>query len=211
MHDSLAPSSQRTYASAQQAFVQFCHSLQVPALPAHEQVLLLYIADLSQQVVHSTVRSYLLAIRHMHLSNGFPDPLKDRPCLDFALQGFKRRKPPSVDTRLPITPFVLSILGHSLTLMPDHYKQIMLWAACCLGSFAFMRSGEFTLLPGVSFDLSRHLSPSDVTVDNVSQLSIVCVHLKVSKTDTTGAGVDIFIGRTYNSSVRLWRCCGILL
>ena len=91
------------------------------------------------------------------------------------------------------------ILGHSLTLMPDRYKQIMLWAAYCLCFFAFMHSGKFTLPPGVSFDPSRHLFPSDVTVDSVNQPSIVCVHLKASKTDTTGAGIDIFISRTYNS------------
>ena len=62
-----------------------------------------------------------------------------------------------------------------------------------------MHSGEFILPPGVTFDLIRHLSPSDMTVDSVSQPSILCIHLKTSKTDTTGAGVDIFTDRIYNS------------
>ena len=199
VQDSLAPSSQRAYSSAQRSFLQFCHSLQVPALPAHKQVLLLYIAELSQRVAHSTVRSYSLAIRHMHLSNGFPDPLRDRPRLDLALRGIKRRKPPSRDTRLLITPFVLGILERSLTHLSDHYCQFMLWAACCPGFFAFLHSGKFTLPAGVKFDPSRHLSPSDVIVDNLIQPSVLCIHLKSSKTDTMGAGVNLFVGQTYNS------------
>ncbi len=62
-----------------------------------------------------------------------------------------------------------------------------------------MRLDEFTLPAGVTFEPFRHLSPSDVTVDSLIQPSVLCVHLKSSKTDTTGAGVDIFIRRTYDS------------
>ena len=43
-----------------------------------------------------------------------------------------------------------------------------------------------------------HLSWGDVTVDNHSSPSIVCVHLKRSKCDQFGKGVDVFIGRTYD-------------
>jgi hypothetical protein len=55
--------------------------------------------------------------------------------------------------------------------------------------FAFLRSGEFTLPAGVKFDPSRHLSPSDVTIDSLI-LPSVCIHLKSSKTDTSGAVVN---------------------
>ena len=75
IRDSLTVSSHRAYQAAQKAFLQFCSALQLPALPTSEQVLLLFIADLSQRVCHGTVRSYLSAIRHMHLSAGLPDPL----------------------------------------------------------------------------------------------------------------------------------------
>ena len=161
MHYSLAPFPSVHIFLLSEHLYSFV-SLQVPA---YEQVLLLYIADLSQQVCHSTVCSYLLPIRYMHLSSGFPDPFRDQPCLDLALRGFKHRKPHSVDTHLPITPFILSILWQSLTRTPDSNHQLMLWAACCLGFFAFMRSGEFTLPAGVTFDPSRRLSLSDVMVD----------------------------------------------
>ena len=90
---SLATSTQRAYSSVQRAFRQFCQDLQVPAMPAEEQVLLLYIADLSQRVCYSTAQSYSSAIRHIHLSHGLPDPLQSKPRLDLALKCLKRQRP----------------------------------------------------------------------------------------------------------------------
>jgi hypothetical protein len=77
----------------------------------------------------------------------------------------------------------------SLTHTSDHYHQLMLWAVCCLCDFRIPVLGEFpyTSPAGVRFDPSRHLSSSDVTIDNLIQPSVMCIHLKSC---TTGAGVD---------------------
>ena len=197
--DSLAQSSQRAYASAQQSFLQLCTSLKIPALPATEQVLLLFVADLSQRVCHSTVRSYLAAVRHLHLSRGFPDPLKGCPRVDLALKGLRRRKPRSGDSRLPITPLILSTLGRVWAQPPVMYEDLMLWAACCLGFFAFMRSGELTLPSGTTFNPSLHLCPADIAVDNSRTPTTLRVHLKTSKTDQMRTGTDLYLGRTFNA------------
>lgn len=162
-------------------------------------MLLLYVAHLSLKVCHTTVRSYLSAIRHMHLAKGLPDPLKYAPRLDLALKGLRRRKPRAGDTRLPITPWVLSIIGQSLVQHYSSYDQAMLWAACCLGFFAFLRSGELTMPEGVQFDPTRHLTPQDLAIDNRTNPTAIQIHLKSSKTDTARKGVDLIIGRTYNS------------
>jgi hypothetical protein len=164
--DSLAVSSQRSYASAQANFSRFCGSLGIPACPASEQVLLLFVADMSQRVCHSTIRSYLSAVRHLHLARGFQDPLAGTTRLDLALKGLRKRKPRSRDPRLPITPWVLSVLGRTLMQDSDSYEQLLLWAAYCLGFFTFMRSGEFTVPCRGAFDPGRHLTPRDVSVDN---------------------------------------------
>ena len=198
MQDSVAPSTQRSYSSAQRGFLQFCYRLQVPALPATEQVLLLYIAEISQRVCHSTARAYLSAIRHLHLTHNLPDPLRGRPRLEFALKGLQRKRPRSGDSRLPITPLILSVLGHTLSRILDCYDHLMIWAACCLGFFAFMRSGELVLPAGATFDPAKHLSPTDVAVDNIANPSIMRIRLKSSKTDQTRAGIDLFVGRTHN-------------
>ncbi len=164
VQDSRAASSQRAYHTAQKSFGSFCASLGIPAVPASEHLLLLYVAHLSQHVCHATVRSYLSAIRHLHLSHGFQDPLKQSGQLELALKGLKRRKPRTADSRLPITPFTLSIIGQSLVRHFDPYDQLLVWAACCLGFFAFMRSGELTVPSGVAFDPGVHLTPLDVAV-----------------------------------------------
>ena len=72
----------------------------------------------------------------------------------------------------------------------------MLWAACCLGFFATMRSGEFTATTARTWDQGVTLSPDNVSVDDHTTPSILCVQLKHSKTDPFRAGVSIFLGRT---------------
>ena len=73
----------------------------------------------------------------------------------------------------------------------------MLWAACTLGFFGFLRSGEFTVVPGINQTL---LSPSDIRVDSHQDPTYVAVTLRGSKTDPFGVGCTLFIGRT-NSSI----------
>ena len=73
----------------------------------------------------------------------------------------------------------------------------MLWAACCLGFFGFLRAGEFTVASNEEFDSERHLSVADVAVDSVTAPALIRVRLKHSKTDPFRKGVDIFLGRTH--------------
>ena len=72
---------------------------------------------------------------------------------------------------------------------------VMLWAACCMGFFGFMRAGEFTAKSGQDADLSSTLSLQDVSVDRRSNPSMVKV-LRQSKTDPLRHGVAIYLGRT---------------
>ena len=72
----------------------------------------------------------------------------------------------------------------------------MLWAACCLGYFAFLRSGEFTVTSDSQPDLSTCLTPGDIAIDNHSSPKIMRVGIKQSKTDPFRAGIDIYLGCT---------------
>jgi hypothetical protein len=65
-----------------------------------------------------------------------------------------------------------------------------------VGFLPFMRAGEFTSRSAKDFDSSSSLTPHDISVDQHANSSIVCIHMKQSKTDPFGHGVDIYIGRT---------------
>ena len=43
---------------------------------------------------------------------------------------------------------------------------MMLWAACTLAFFGFLKSGEITVPSDAAFDAVCHLTPADVQVDS---------------------------------------------
>ena len=71
----------------------------------------------------------------------------------------------------------------------------MLWAACCLGFFGFLRSGEFTS-PSNDYDPSWHLSVKGLTVDSTENPTMLQITIKGSKTDQLRQGINIVVGKT---------------
>lgn len=195
IRNSLAPSSQRSYAAAQSQFLKFCSLVNKPPLPASEQLLVLFSAHMAQSCTHNTIRAYLSAVRHLHLSHGLKDPLDRTLQLQLVLRGIKRKKPSLADARLPITPLILQAILDMVNRDPHSYTNIMMWAACCLGYFAFLRSGELTV--NTVFDKDRHLAVDDIAVDSYHNPTMLGIRLKYSKTDQGRSGVTLFVGRTY--------------
>ena len=72
------------------------------------------------------------------------------------------------------------------------YNHTMLWAACCLGFFGFLRAGEFTV--NSPFNPDIHLVVSDVQADSLVNPSSFRIHIKCSKTDPFRQGCHIYIG-----------------
>ena len=72
----------------------------------------------------------------------------------------------------------------------------MLWAACCLGFFAFLRAGEFAVPSDTEFDEEVHLTWNDVSIDDPGSPSFLRVHIKQSKTDPFREGTYLYVGRT---------------
>ena len=79
------------------------------------------------------------------------------------------------------------------------HDPIMLWAACCLCYFGFLRAGEITVPSEAAYDPGVHLNFADVTADSISDPKLLRVKIKASKTDPFRQGVEIFIGRTRQS------------
>ena len=80
---------------------------------------------------------------------------------------------------------------HSVLSLSD-YSQAMLWAACCLGFFGFLRAGEFTV--NKPFNPAIHLSPQDLQLDSTSNPTCLRVQIKASKTDPFRQGCLIYLG-----------------
>ena len=77
------------------------------------------------------------------------------------------------------------------------YSQAMLWAACCLGFFGFLRAGEFTV--NEPFDPAIHLTPQDLQLDSTSNPTCLRVQIKAPKTDPFRQGCFIYLGRGHTS------------
>lgn len=124
------------------------------------------------------------------------------PLLECALKGIKLRQAKSVATRprqrLPITPAILRRLRKVWEANRGERDNIMIWAACCMCFFGFLRSGEVTVPSMTGYDPEAHLSEGDVKLEGTSPPQCVQVTIKASKTDPFRKGVTVFLGRTGN-------------
>ena len=75
----------------------------------------------------------------------------------------------------------------------------MLWAACLTTIFSFCHSGEITVKREDLFGPSRHSLYSDLAVYNPSNLSIISMLIKKSKTNQGRKGAKVYLGKTGNT------------
>ena len=97
--------------------------------------------------------------------------------------------------RLPITPELLQKMHAVWSRDPKSFDSVMLWAACCLGFFGFLRAGEFTCTHTKTAS-DAVLSLSDVAIDSRDTPQVLVVHLRHNKTDPFGVGAHLYLGRT---------------
>ncbi len=119
--------------------------------------------------------------------------------LEYILKGVRRcesEKNDKKSERLPITPPILRSIKRVWERRAQDPDTVMLWAACCLAFFGFLRIGEMTVPGDNGYDPTAHLSIQDVAVDNPSCPGVVRVRIKQSKTDPFRKGIDLFLGKT---------------
>ena len=151
-----------------------------------EQGLLLFVAfAVRQGLKYQTIKCYLSAVRHLQVCSGRGDlGIGSMPQLELALRGSKKEQlGQQKQTRLPITPAILMKLRQVWDKQAKEWDNVMLWAACCLGFFGFLRSGEFTAPKSDEFDPGQHLSFTDVAVDGLDSPRCLSIKIKQSKTD----------------------------
>ena len=70
-----ALSTQKTHNSAKKWYLQFCDDKSLFPLVASEKQLCHFVSLLAiQSLCHNTIKSYLAAIRHHHIAEGYRDP-----------------------------------------------------------------------------------------------------------------------------------------
>ena len=200
MTQGLAPSTCRVYSSAQRSFLDFCiqDNRVMPngsILPASQETLMRFCSYLADNLHHTSIKVYLSGIRSLHIDEGYADPLADCLQLQRLLRGIKRCQGTNLVKRRPITGAPMHVIYNSLNL--SDYNQVMLWAACYLGFFGFLRAGEFTV--NSPFDPKFHLIPQDLQVDSLVDPKSIKVFVKCSKTDPFQQGCFMYIGKNSSS------------
>ena len=112
----------------------------------HQETVAHFISHLAiSGIAYQSIQLYLSAIRYYQISGGMPDSDLDfLSWLGYVLRGIHLSHPalPS-HLRLPITPDLMRHLFETWSQTPPSTRNDteMLWAACCVAFFWFMRAG----------------------------------------------------------------------
>ncbi len=188
INSSIAPSTTAHYSSCFQRYINWCASLQLLALPLHEQNLILFSSHLALTSSYNNVKLHLAAIKFVATANGYRVEQFRRLYLTVRgikkAQGSRFRKP----KRLPVTPDMLrrikvNLFGSSLRF----HDKCMLWAAMTTAFFGLLRASEYTCKRASTYDPEMELCNSDVTCRDYD----ATVNIKASKTDIFRSGTSI--------------------
>ncbi len=206
----LTAGTMKGYETGVKSFLQFSKSLTLPEPPS-ERILERFCAYLAVDkcLVYKTIKLYLCGLRNAYIEAGYGDILEDKHRLQLTLRGIKKQSPASNRVRLPITSRLLHAMLNSLDKgLFGYHVDIMLSCLLSVGWFGAMRCGELVSHRG-GFDKNKDLCVNDVTFHSYTSAGRrhVQLHLKFSKTDPFGSGVDIILFETGGTLCPYRRMC----
>ena len=136
----------------------------------------------------------------MHTSAGLHNFFNAQltPCLQMTIKGIQKSQASTQPSRvgLPITLKIIGDIKALLSKQPHSYTSIMIWAACWLAFFGFLRVSEFTIPADDQYDESCHLAFNSISVNNRRNPQQLRISIKQSKTEPFHKEVKIFLGTT---------------
>ena len=173
----------------QNSFLGTCRSWGLQALPADERTLLRYVAflKLGKNLAGATIKVHLSAIRHLHLFNGFQDPLLFRPRLALLRQAMNKQGS-GPDKRRPVTVEMLREWVARVKSYPS-FDNILFLAGALIAFFGLLRISEFAAPE--KGDGKRGLRLQDIKFRG----RWVELAIWDSKTDTTREGLSVVLAR----------------
>ncbi|KAK3088509.1 hypothetical protein FSP39_020005 [Pinctada imbricata] len=148
MRESLSPSTQTAYRSIFEKYAKFVARLETnnsnSTANITPELVALFIADCYKQgLAVATVQTYISALGFFAKLKGLTD-VSQTFAIKRMLSGYQK-KHISCDTRLPITPIILSKLIHSLPFVcKSMFSRVLVKAMYLLAFHAFLRIGEIT-------------------------------------------------------------------
>ena len=175
-------------------------------MPTTETTLILFSTYLAtERITFATIKICLAAIRNTHVSAGLHSHFYQQlsPRLQLVLKGIKKTQAITqpAKTRLPITLDIMKNIKSLLFRQPKSYLNIMIWAACCLSFFGFLRVSEFTVPGDNLYDETSHLSFNSISIDNRDNPKQLKLTIKQSKTDPSAEGLIYTLGQPVASFV----------
>ena len=136
MASGLSKATHLSHSSGQRCFIDFCLQFGLLiTLPASVITISRFISYLSLSYQPSTVKSYLSAVRSLHVIMGLDSPSVNHPRVQLVLRGIKRLQCNNRRLRRPTTPELLlffrdkldlSSYGHSLYSLFPHLVRLLI-------------------------------------------------------------------------------------
>ena len=198
----LAQSSHKKYQADWRHYVIFCEDMgRPPFLTGANRAgdidhMLDFVADQGGVLgrKYNTVDGRLQAIRWVHVTAGYPDPLEDAPVLKYAIKALKRTQG-AAHPKMPATFPMLELLAASVDLQCLEHRTV--WTGLLMGFCFLMRASEYLAGNDGSWDMDKVVRWEDVTFRRNGAVVIpgrgaapdeVAIQFRRSKGDQFGAG-----------------------
>ena len=122
----------------------------------------------------------------MHVSAGLHAQFNSQltPRLQLILKGIQRNQAISHPPRARLQ--IMQSINNLLINQTHSYANILIWAACCLAFFGFLRVSEFMLSSNSSYDEEYHLPPADISIDDRNNPQLLKVKSSSQKLTCSG-------------------------